>query len=175
MKQAVNLQSRIAFTVFILTGLIGVWLAKMISSPIVNASTIARKVEEGDLSVRMQEEGATEIKQLGASFNAMIDQVKNHRDGLEAIVNSRTERLRLSQRELEGTYAQLRASYEAARDGILLVGKDGSLIAANQRVIDYFQLTEGVDQIDMEDFQSHIRDRFADGNNCPRRSFFTQI
>lgn len=162
-KQAVNLQSRIAFTVFILTGLIGVWLAKMISSPIVNASTIARKVEEGDLSVRMQEEGATEIKQLGASFNAMIDQVKNHRDELEAIVNSRTERLRLSQRELEGTYAQLRASYEAARDGILLVGKDGSLIAANQRVIDYFQLTKGVDQIDMEDFQSHIRDRFANG------------
>ena len=47
-KQAVDLQSRIAFTVFILTGLIGVWLAKMISNPIVNASTIAHKVEGGD-------------------------------------------------------------------------------------------------------------------------------
>ena len=65
------MQSRIAFTVFILTGLIGVWLARMISNPIVKASTIAHKVEEGDLSVRMQEEGATEIKQLGVSFNAM--------------------------------------------------------------------------------------------------------
>ncbi|MDP6860592.1 MAG: ATP-binding protein [Verrucomicrobiales bacterium] len=164
-KQAVDLQSKIAFTVFIVTGLLGVWLAKMISNPIVNASTIAHKVEEGDLSVRMQEEGATEIKQLGASFNAMIDQVKNHRDGLEAIVNSRTEKLRLSQRELEGTYAQLRASYEAARDGILLVGKDGSLIAANQRVIDYFQLSEGVDQIDMESFEERLSNQFADGKN----------
>ena len=164
-KQAVDLQSRIAFTVFILTGLIGVWLARMISNPIVKASTIAHKVEEGDLSVRMQEEGATEIKQLGVSFNAMIDQVKSHRDGLEAIVNSRTEKLRLSQSELEGTYAQLRASYEAARDGILLVGKDGSLIAANQRVIDYFHLREGVDQIDMEGFEKQIRNKFADGGN----------
>ena len=162
-KQAVDLQSRIAFTVFILTGLIGVWLAKMISNPIVNASTIAHKVEGGDLSVRMQEEGATEIKQLGASFNAMIDQVRNHRDELEATVNSRTEKLRLSQRELEGTYAQLRASYEAARDGILLVGKDGSLIAANQRVIDYFKLTEGVDQIDMKGFESQLSKQFSDG------------
>ena len=162
-KQAVDLQSRIAFTVFILTGLIGVWLAKMFSNPIVNASTIAHKVEGGDLSVRMQEEGATEIKQLGVSFNAMIDQVRNHRDELEATVNSRTEKLRLSQRELEGTYAQLRASYEAARDGILLVGKDGSLIAANQRVIDYFKLTEGVDQIDMKGFESHLSKQFSDG------------
>ncbi|MEC7357517.1 MAG: ATP-binding protein, partial [Verrucomicrobiota bacterium] len=92
-------------------------------------------------------------------------QVKNHRDGLEAIVNSRTEKLRLSQRELEGTYAQLRASYEAARDGILLVGKDGSLIAANQRVIDYFQLSEGVDQIDMESFEERLSNQFADGKN----------
>ncbi|HIG84232.1 MAG TPA: response regulator [Verrucomicrobiales bacterium] len=164
-KQAVNLQSRIAFAVFILTGLIGVWLAKMISNPIVNASAIAHKVEEGDLSVRMQEEGATEIKQLGVSFNAMIDQVKNHRDGLEAIVNSRTEKLRLSQKELERTYAQLRASYEAARDGILLVGKDGSLIATNQRVIDYFQLTEGIDQIDMESFERQLSNQFANGKN----------
>ena len=162
-KEAVNLQWRIAFTVFILTGLIGVWLAKIISNPIVNASTIAHKVEEGDLSVRMQEEGATEIKQLGVSFNAMIDQVKNHRDGLEAIVNSRTEKLRLSQRELEGTYAQLRASYEAARDGILLVGKDGSLIAANQRVIDYFHLEEEADQIGMEGFERQLSDQFSDG------------
>ncbi len=162
-KQAVDLQSRIAFTVFILTGLIGVWLAKMFSNPIVNASTIAHKVEGGDLSVRMQEEGATEIKQLGVSFNAMIDQVRNHRDELEATVNSRTEKLRLSQRELEGTYAQLRASYEAARDGILLVGKDGSLIAANQRVIDYFKLTDGVDQIDMKGFESQLSKQFSDG------------
>ena len=164
-KQAVDLQSRIAFAVFIVTGLIGVWLAKMISNPIVNASTIAQKVEEGDFSVRMQEEGATEIKQLGASFNAMVDQVKNHRDGLEAIVHSRTEKLRLSQRELEVTYAQLRASYEAARDGILLVSKDGSLIAANQRVIDYFQLNEGVDQIDMESFEKQLSNQFADGKD----------
>ena len=162
-KQAVDLQSRIAFTVFILTGLIGVWLAKMFSNPIVNASTIAHKVEGGDLSVRMQEEGATEIKQLGVSFNAMIDQVRNHRDELEATVYSRTEKLRLSQRELEGTYAQLRASYEAARDGILLVGKDGSLIAANQRVIDYFKLTEGVDQIDMKGFEGQLSKQFSDG------------
>ena len=167
-KQAVDLQSRIAFTVFILTGLIGIWLARMISNPIVNASTIAHKVEEGDLSVRMQEEGATEIKQLGASFNAMIDQVRNHRDELEATVNSRTEKLRLSQRELEGTYAQLRASYEAARDGILLVGKDGSLIAANQRVIDYFKLVDGVDQIDMKGFERQLSKQFSDGKKFIR-------
>ena len=111
----------------------------MIANPIVRASAVARRVEEGELNVRMQEQGVSEIRQLGLSFNAMIDEVRNHRYELEAMVDSRTKSLRNSQKKLEDTSAQLRASYEAARDGIIGVGIEGNFSAANQRVIDYFR------------------------------------
>ena len=115
-QQAVTMQSHIALLVLVVTALIGFWLAKMIANPIVRASSIARRVEEGDLDVRMNDHGVAEIKQLGLSFNGMLDEVRNHRFELEAMVDSRTKSLRNSQSRLEDTSAQLRASYEAARD-----------------------------------------------------------
>jgi signal transduction histidine kinase/CheY-like chemotaxis protein/HAMP domain-containing protein len=161
-SQAVKLQSRIAILVCIITGLIGFWLAKMIANPIVRASSVARRVEDGELSVRMQERGALEIKQLGVSFNSMIDQVRNHRYGLEAMVDSRTKSLRDSQKELEGTSAQLRASYEAARDGIIVIGINGDFIAANQRVIDYFKFTEKLESFDVVTFAQKVKSSFEE-------------
>ena len=161
-SQAVKLQSRIAILVCIITGLIGFWLAKMIANPIVRASSVARRVESGELSVRMQERGALEIKQLGVSFNSMIDQVRNHRYGLEAMVDSRTKSLRDSQKELEGTSAQLRASYEAARDGIIVIGTNGDFIAANQRVIDYFKFTEKLESFDVLAFAQKVKSSFEE-------------
>ena len=161
-SQAVKLQSRIAILVCIITGLIGFWLAKMIANPIVRASSVARRVEDGELSVRMQERGVLEIKQLGVSFNSMIDQVRNHRYGLEAMVDSRTKSLRDSQKELEGTSAQLRASYEAARDGIIVIGTNGDFIAANQRVIDYFKFTEKLESFDVVAFAQKVKSSFEE-------------
>ena len=160
-QQAVTLQSRIALIVLIITGLIGFWLAKMIANPIVRASAVARRVEEGELNVRMQEQGVSEIKQLGVSFNAMIDEVRNHRYELEAMVDSRTKSLRNSQKKLEDTSAQLRASYEAARDGIIVVGVEGNFIAANQRVIDLFQMSEDLGLNNVVDFAEGVKSKFC--------------
>ncbi|MFL2452319.1 MAG: ATP-binding protein [Verrucomicrobiales bacterium] len=159
-SRAVTLQSRIAILVCILTGLIGFWLSKMIANPIVRASSVARRVEDGELSVRMQEQGASEIKQLGVSFNAMIDQVRNHRYGLEAMVDSRTKSLKNSQKELEGTSAQLRASYEAARDGIIVIDVNGDFIAANQRIVDYFKVEADLDSFNVLTFAQKVKSSF---------------
>lgn len=159
-SRAVTLQSRIAILVCIITGLIGFWLSKMIANPIVRASSVARRVEDGELSVRMQEHGVSEIKQLGVSFNAMIDQVRNHRYGLEAMVDSRTKSLKNSQKELEGTSAQLRASYEAARDGIIVIDVNGDFIAANQRVVDYFKIEADLDSLDVLTFAQKVKSSF---------------
>ena len=108
----------------------------------------------------MQEHGASEIKQLGVSFNAMIDQVRNHRYGLEAMVDSRTKSLKNSQKELEGTSAQLRASYEAARDGIIVIDANGDFIAANQRIVDYFKVEADLDSFNVLTFAQKVKSSF---------------
>ena len=97
---------------------------------------------------------------VGVSFNAMIDEVRNHRYELEAMVDSRTKVLEIH-KKLEDTSAQLRASYEAARDGIIVVGVEGNFIAANQRVIDLFQMSEDLGLNNVVDFAEGVKSKFS--------------
>ncbi|MCP4849257.1 MAG: response regulator [Verrucomicrobiaceae bacterium] len=161
-KQAVGVQQRILICVLLGTGLLGVWVARRFAAPVIAASLAARRVSEGSLQTRVPEQGATELKQLAASFNSMVDEVEDHRYKLESIVDSRTESLRVSQRELEDTYAQLRASYDAAKDGILVVGSDDSVIAANQRVVEYFDVRESLGEMRFSDFRKCVTACFSD-------------
>ncbi len=160
--KAVTMQTLIAVGVVLATGGLGIFLAQRFASPVVAASLAARRVSEGDLSARVPEGGADELRQLATSFNAMVDEVRNHRFELEAMVDSRTEKLIDSQRQLEDVYAQLRASYEAAKEGILVVGIDGVLIAANQRVIDFFGLGGDLQRMTALGFQEQAEGCFSD-------------
>ena len=161
-KQAVGVQQSILVCVLLGTGLLGVWVARRFAAPVIAASLAARRVSEGNLQTRVPEHGATELKQLAASFNSMVDEVKDHRYELESIVDARTESLRVSRRELEDTYAQLRASYDAAKDGILVVGIDGSVIAANQRVAEYFNVREPIGDMEFSVFRDCVAECFTD-------------
>ena len=161
-KQAVGVQQSILACVLLGTGLIGVWVARRFAAPVIAASMAARRVSAGNLQTRVPEHGATELKQLASSFNAMVDEVKDHRYELESIVDARTESLRASQRELENTYAQLRASYDAAKDGILVIGAEGEVIAANQRIAEYFNTGSSLTDRDFSDFRNFALDCFDD-------------
>ena len=161
-KQAVGVQQSILACVLLGTGLIGVWVARRFAAPVIAASMAARRVSAGNLQTRVPEHGATELKQLASSFNAMVDEVKDHRYELESIVDARTESLRASRRELENTYAQLRASYDAAKDGILVIGAEGEVIAANQRIAEYFNIRSSIADRDFSDFKNFALDCFDD-------------
>lgn len=161
-KQAVGVQQSILACVLLGTGLIGVWVARRFTAPVIAASMAARRVSAGNLQTRVPEHGATELKQLASSFNAMVDEVKDHRYELESIVDARTESLRASRRELENTYAQLRASYDAAKDGILVIGAEGEVIAANQRIAEYFNTGSSITDRDFSDFRDFALGCFDD-------------
>jgi two-component system cell cycle sensor histidine kinase/response regulator CckA len=172
-KQTVGVQQSILACVLLGTGLIGVWVARRFAAPVIAASMAARRVSEGNLQTRVPEHGATELKQLASSFNAMVDEVKDHRYELESIVDARTESLRASRRELENTYAQLSASYDAAKDGILVVGADGEVIAANQRVTEYFNTGSSIAYREFLDFRDCALACFE--NDAPLRDSLEKI
>lgn len=164
-RKAVRAQTVLVLAIMLLAGLIGVFFARKFAKPVMAASHAAKQVSEGNLETRIPEEGATELKQLATSFNSMVDEVRNHRYELEGLVDSRTERLRDSQRELENTHAQLIASYEAAQDGVLVMGVDGSVIAANQRVGDFFGITERVERLSLSSFEEQAAACFPDAES----------
>ncbi len=116
--------------------------SKVFASPIERASAASQALAAGQMTARLPISGPVEMRKLARSFNQMAAELSQHRSELENLVTARTESLRRSQKELERTTAQLRASFESSRDGVLIVGGNRRVIAANQLFQEYFGLEE---------------------------------
>lgn len=70
-----------AFAVLVLVGL-GGWIARSVSTPLLVLSEGARRVADGDFSTRVRVSGPTEIRELGGSFNAMTESLRERTENL---------------------------------------------------------------------------------------------
>jgi len=118
-------------------------LSRKISRPLVAAGEVSKRVAAGDLDAEIDSEnGPEEIRRLAVSFNSMVDEVREHRDGLEKEVAERTRSLNLSRQALSETMAQLHAAFESTREAILLVDNDGVVLSSNALFSDFFGFEE---------------------------------
>ncbi|HEY9363406.1 MAG TPA: adenylate/guanylate cyclase domain-containing protein [Chitinophagaceae bacterium] len=69
--------------VFIIGIIIGFWLARNISVPVLALRDAANKVGEGDLSQRVINNSKDEIGELGKAFNKMVDDLRKARKEIE--------------------------------------------------------------------------------------------
>lgn len=58
--------------------IIGVFLARQLSSPVSNLVSAAQKIAQGDLSTRIEPFKIKEISALGATFNVMAERLEEH-------------------------------------------------------------------------------------------------
>jgi two-component system cell cycle sensor histidine kinase/response regulator CckA len=101
----------------IFLGLLGLGLtyaiATRLARPIRQLSRTARKVEEGDFSVRAPVEEASEVGDLAKAFNSMVQRIQNWHAELEVKVKDRTAELLALNTELEGEIAERQRAEEA--------------------------------------------------------------
>jgi class 3 adenylate cyclase/HAMP domain-containing protein len=72
-RRQIRIASAMAsFTVFVIGLLIGYWLARKISIPVLELRDAANKVGEGDLTQSVQHKSRDEIGELGIAFNKMV-------------------------------------------------------------------------------------------------------
>ena len=74
--------------------LFGLYLARSIARPVRAAATASSRLAEGDLSVRLAEDGPGEVSALAKSFNRMASELGRSREDLE----TQNSRLRESER-----------------------------------------------------------------------------
>ena len=72
----------------------------------------------------------------------MVGELREHREGLESLVQERTRNLRESQEQLSDLTAQLRASYDSTQEAILVVKTDGKILTANRRLCELFGIDD---------------------------------
>ncbi len=151
--------------------LMGLTISRRLAQPVVLASNAAKKVALGDLDARVPESGPLEMKQLATSFNQMIVEVKDSRQHLESLVDSRTRKLRESQSELEALTSQLRAAYESTREAILVVQPDGTIIAANNHIQEFFGIdpSENIAALPFERFMARVQPCFPEDSDPASR------
>lgn len=104
------------FLALFIAVVVGYKLQNIISEPVSILSDVATKVtNEKDYSVRVEEQGVDEIRNLITAFNDMLERIeersrerdnaeeklKEHRDHLEELVSARTQALEHSNKELE--------------------------------------------------------------------------
>jgi len=58
-------------------------LANSLSRPLIQVSNTAKRIQEGDLSARVEVEGTDEVKVLAEAFNTMVQQLKTSTDELQ--------------------------------------------------------------------------------------------
>lgn len=89
------------------------WLfTRQIVAPVEEVSTAARRIAGGDLSKKVTARGADELTDLGASFNAMADELHRDRELRQSMVADIAH-------ELRTPLSVLRANIEAMQDGVL--------------------------------------------------------
>jgi diguanylate cyclase (GGDEF)-like protein/PAS domain S-box-containing protein len=109
--------------------LLATWLARSaarrVLEPLVNLSQMAERIRrERRLDVVVPEEGSDEIGQLAASFNHMVDSLRQANQNLESEVAARTS-------ALEQARARLNSVQEQMNDGLLVVDSHGCIESFN--------------------------------------------
>ncbi len=87
----------VVLLLFILTVLIATVLARRIVSPITRLTCTARRIRDGDLTIRAELIGHDEITELASAFNHMTDALADAQHNLETKVAERTQALRTSE------------------------------------------------------------------------------
>ena len=112
-------------SVFLIAILVGFWLARHISRPILELRQAAHKVGEGDLSQRVNKSTSDEIGDLTEAFNNMVKDLGRARSELSHVnksLASSNEALNVSMEELKAAQEQLIQAEKMASLGQLTAG-----------------------------------------------------
>lgn len=136
-KEIKETQKRIFFFfIFIaITSISGLVIAakRLILDPLDSLEKGARRIRDGDLSIRVTLEGSDEFVTLATTFNEMAERIEGEQKRLEETVKTKT-------RELEEQKDFAEAIFNNVVSGIVVLDADGVIIRINQAGADILQI-----------------------------------
>ena len=100
----------------LLAGLAGVVVARRLSIPLVDLTSTASRIADGDIQLQAVASGATEITTLATAFNTMTSQLRGLIGNLEHRVADRTKDLEVANKQISRRAAQLQAVTELSEN-----------------------------------------------------------
>ena len=130
----------IASILLVLVSLASFAFSQILTSPILNLTTVAQKIAAGDLNTRIEIRTQDEIGFLASTFNKMTDQLNDLIGSLEQRVAARTRNLELAA-EVGRSVSQVRALDVMLKDASELILKEFNLYYVQVYLADPSQTT----------------------------------
>lgn len=92
------------------------WFSRRITHPLLDIVNATNRIKNGDLSVRLAIQSSNEIGVLAMNFNQMVDELRQHRERLEELVEARTGELAATNQEMVAMNEELIAMNDTLED-----------------------------------------------------------
>ncbi len=128
----------ISLTIIILALLIGVYLARTLTRPILILRDAAKEIGEGKLDTRIDVKAGDEIGQLAETFSKMA---KNLKESMTSITNYEKEIIdrKQAQESLIESEERFRSISDSAQDAIIMMDNKGEITYWNKAAENIFQ------------------------------------
>ncbi len=139
----IRISAIILMTLTLLTGsLLAINFTRSIVPPIRRLMSAAGRVAEGDLNAEVMITSKDEIGQLGASFNIMVDHLREAAMNEQKMLDELETRVQDRTRDLEQSETKIRAILDNIGEGILVLNEDGRIESMNPAAEHIFAMKE---------------------------------
>jgi len=108
---------------FVLAIIVGIYLSKRITKPIIDLRDAARKIGEGNMGTRIKVKSKDEIGQLATSFNQMVEDLNKTTVSRDSLMKEVAERKKAEQHQAQ-LLEQLKKTNQELKDFAHIVSHD---------------------------------------------------
>ncbi len=116
MGQAMTKATFVGIVVLVLSVLLTIWFSRKLTTPLLDIVNATNQIKDGNLEVQVAVNATNEMNVLAANFNQMVCELRQHRDGLQKLVEERTLELGAANQEMLAMNEELTAINEILED-----------------------------------------------------------
>ncbi len=120
--------------------LMAMFSSRLITNPIQRITSIVKRIQAGDLGLRVQVASRDEIGTLGSAFNDMTNQLAESNRKLEIKVADRTKSLDQKVQELSNAKAKDDAILDSIGDGMVVTDNGGNILLINTIAAEFLHI-----------------------------------